>query len=93
LNEGIPAGFVHLYPIFTSVGMKRAWLLNDLFVNEAHRGAGIATMLLEKAKELGRSNHSKWLLLQTDNSNVNAQKLYRKNGWETVPDMFFQFNL
>jgi len=93
LNEDVPAGFVHLYPIFTSVGMKRAWLLNDLFVNEAHRGAGIATMLLERAKELGRDNQSKWLLLQTDQTNVQAQQLYHKNGWEIVPDMFFQFTL
>ncbi len=92
-NNGLPAGFVQLYPIFTSVGMKRAWLLNDLFVNEHHRGAGIATMLLERAKELGRSNNSKWLLLQTDQSNSQAQQLYHKNGWETVPDMFFQYSL
>jgi GNAT superfamily N-acetyltransferase len=93
LHDGVPAGFVHLYPIFTSVGMRRAWLLNDLFVNEAHRGAGIATMLLEKAKELGRDNRSKWLLLQTDQTNIQAQQLYHKNGWEIVPDMFFQFTL
>ena len=93
LNEDKPAGFVQLYPIFTSVGMRRTWLLNDLFVHENHRGSGIATMLLEKAKELGRGNHSKWLLLQTDSANVTAQQLYRKNGWEIVPDMFFQYNL
>ena len=93
LHDGVPAGFVQLYPIFTSVGMSRAWLLNDLFVHENHRGAGIATLLLEKAKELGRGNHSKWLLLQTDQSNVKAQQLYHKNGWEPVPDMFFQYNL
>jgi len=93
VHDGVPAGFVHLYPIFTSVGMRRAWLLNDLFVNEAHRGAGIATMLLEKAKELGRDNHSKWLLLQTDQTNAQARQLYHKNGWEVVPDMFFQFTL
>ncbi len=56
LHDGEPAGFVQLYPIFTSVGMRRAWLLNDLFVHEGHRSAGIATMLLETAKELGRAN-------------------------------------
>lgn len=93
LIDGKPAGFVHLYPIFTSVGMRRAWLLNDLFVNEHHRGSGIATMLLEKAKELGRGNESRWLMLQTDNGNLQAQQLYRKNGWTQIPDMFFQYTL
>ena len=93
LQNGKAAGFVQLYPIFTSVGMRRSWLLNDLYVGEAHRGSGIATMLLETAKELGKADQSKWLMLQTDNDNKKAQQLYHKNGWEVIPDMFFQFNL
>src|SRR5689334_17316581 len=40
-NE-IATGFVQCYPIFTSVGMQRLWLLNDLFVKEDFRGQGIS---------------------------------------------------
>ena len=36
-------GFTQLFPIFSSVSMKRTWLLNDLFVNEKSRGIGAAT--------------------------------------------------
>ena len=93
MHAGEVAGFVQLYPIFTSVGMRKAWLLNDLFVNDKHRGEGIATCLLEKAKDLGRETGSKWLLLQTDSTNIKAQEIYKNNGWKIVPDKFFQFDL
>jgi GNAT superfamily N-acetyltransferase len=93
MHAGEVAGFVQLYPIFTSVGMRKTWLLNDLFVNDKHRGKGIATSLLEKAKELGRETGSKWLLLQTDSTNIKAQEIYKNNGWKIVPDKFFQFDL
>jgi len=93
MHAGEVAGFVQLYPIFTSVGMRKTWLLNDLFVNDKHRGKGIATCLLEKAKELGRESGSKWLLLQTDTTNIKAQEIYKNNGWKIVPDKFYQFDL
>jgi predicted N-acetyltransferase YhbS len=38
-------GFVQLYPIFSSTRMKKLWLLNDLFVENEHRGKGISTLL------------------------------------------------
>ena len=39
-ENGILTGFTQLYPLFSSTRMKRYWLLNDLFVNENHRGKG-----------------------------------------------------
>jgi GNAT superfamily N-acetyltransferase len=86
-------GFVQLYPIFTSVGMQRTWLLNDLFVDAAHRGKGIATALLESAKVFGKESNSKWLMLQTGNDNLEAQKLYEKNGWHKETDFFYSISL
>ncbi|KXK55056.1 MAG: hypothetical protein UZ05_CHB002000697, partial [Chlorobi bacterium OLB5] len=51
-SEGL--GFVQLYPLFTSVGMKRMWVLNDLYVDIMARKKGIAEKLIEKSKELVR---------------------------------------
>src|SRR5258706_357352 len=42
------AGFTQLYPSYSSVAMKRVWILNDLFVAEEFRRAGVARRLLEK---------------------------------------------
>jgi ribosomal protein S18 acetylase RimI-like enzyme len=86
-------GFVQLYPVFTSVGMKRAWLLNDLYIHVSTRGKGVATALLDAAKEFGKSTNSKWLMLQTAADNFTAQALYKKNGWKKETDLFYIFDL
>jgi GNAT superfamily N-acetyltransferase len=36
------AGFTQMYPSFSSLGMCRAWILNDLFVAPEARGNGTA---------------------------------------------------
>ena len=83
-------GFTQLFPIFSSVSMKRTWLLNDLYVNEKSRGIGAATKLLDAAKDFGAETKSKWLLLQTAADNFNAQKVYEKNGWVRETDFFYR---
>ena len=83
-------GFTQLFPIFSSVSMKRTWLLNDLYVNEKARGMGAATALLKAAKDFGEETNSKWLLLQTAADNFTAQKAYEKNGWIKETDFFYR---
>src|SRR5678810_1152351 len=68
-------GFTQLFPIFSSVSMKRTWLLNDLYVNEKARGMGTASKLLDAAKDFGAETNSKWLILQTAADNFAAQKV------------------
>lgn len=86
-------GFTQLFPIFSSVSMKRTWLLNDLYVNERSRGIGAATALLNAAKDFGAETNSKWLLLQTAADNSTAQKVYEKNGWIRETDFFYRADL
>src|SRR6186997_1227388 len=86
-------GFTQLFPIFSSVSMKRTWLLNDLYVNEKARGMGVARKLLDAAKDFGAKTNSKWLILQTAADNFAAQKVYEKNGWERETDLFYRKNI
>jgi len=86
-------GFTQLYPIFSSVSIKNAWLLNDLFVHDSARGKGAGTLLLQVAKQLGEETESKFLMLQTQHDNLGAQKLYKNNGWKPQSDIFFQYDL
>jgi GNAT superfamily N-acetyltransferase len=86
-------GFTQLFPIFSSVSMKRTWLLNDLYVNERSRGIGAATALLNAAKGFGAATNSKWLLLQTAADNLTAQKVYEKNGWIKETDFFYRMDI
>ena len=91
--NGEAVGFTQLYPIFSSISLRPALLLNDLYIAETARKMGIATALLNKAKEFGKQNNAGWLLLETAFDNYNAQSLYEKNGWIKQNDFFFQFYL
>jgi GNAT superfamily N-acetyltransferase len=73
--------------------MKRTWLLNDLFVKEEARNKGIATALLNAAKDFAKEKNSKWLLLQTAADNFTAQKVYEKNSWIKETDYFYRADL
>jgi hypothetical protein len=37
IDNGQAIGFTQLYPSYSSVSMKRIWILNDLFVREIER--------------------------------------------------------
>lgn len=89
VEAGDMLGFCQLYPVFSSVSMRPAWLLNDLYVIAAARGKGIATALLSAAADFGRGQQAKWLLLQTGATNDAAQALYEKNGWVREHDLFY----
>ncbi len=91
--DGNAVGFCQLYPIFSSVGLQRTWLLNDLYVDANARGQGIAAALLEQAKDFGIETNARWLLLQTGADNVTAQSVYEKNGWKRVEDYFYELGL
>ncbi len=92
-DNGKLVGFTQLYPIFSSVSMSNAWLLNDMFVSRNERGKGIASNLLNAARQLGCENGSKWLMLQTSCDNDAAQRLYEKNGWVKETDFFYRIDL
>jgi ribosomal protein S18 acetylase RimI-like enzyme len=82
IREDKPVGFVQLYPSFSSVLMRRLYILNDLFVSDDARHAGVATALIEAAENFGRQQNAVRLVLETEFSNNAAQKLYEKLGWD-----------
>ena len=79
-NGGV-LGFVQLYPGFSSVRARRTYVLNDLFVAESARRLGVASRLLEKAADFGRSIGAAALSLSTALDNAPAQRLYESHGW------------
>ncbi|MCW3464455.1 GNAT family N-acetyltransferase [Chitinophaga nivalis] len=84
-------GFTQLYPIFTSVGMKRGWLLNDLYVLESHRGKGAGRTLIDAAAAHGRDTQAAWLMLQTYMTNTGAQALYEATGFKKDTDSYYYY--
>ncbi|WP_394185036.1 GNAT family N-acetyltransferase [Metabacillus halosaccharovorans] len=91
-KDGLPVGFVQLYPIFSSVGMKRKWLLNDLFVAEEYRRHGVGKALMTQAKEFAVETNTAGILLETSKDNVKAQALYELEGYAKEDTVYF-YNL
>ena len=79
-------GFVQLYPLFSSTRMKRLWLLNDLFVDVAHRGKNISIQLIDRAKQLAIETNACGLLLETAKTNEVGNKLYPRTGFNIDQD-------
>lgn len=77
-----PLGFTQLYPCFSSVRMRRIWILNDLFVAPEARQLGVGRLLMNRAKQLGAETDAIALSLATEKDNSKAKSLYESLGYE-----------
>ncbi len=75
-------GFTQLYPSFSSVWMKRVWILNDLFVHAEARRRGIGKALLQRARQLALETRAHGLVLATARGNETARQLYENVGYK-----------
>ena len=85
-------GFTQLYPIFSSISMKRTWILNDLYVDAKARKLGVGELLLNTAKGFAVETGAKSLSLSTAVDNFSAQRLYEKLGYDRDND-FYHYEL
>lgn len=90
--EEKPVGFAQLFPVFSSVAMKRAFLLNDLFVAKQARKQGIAQSLMEQCYAYCQQKGARYMMLETARDNVQAQKLYEKMGM-TVDETVYYYSI
>jgi ribosomal protein S18 acetylase RimI-like enzyme len=92
-DESDPVGFVQLYPTFSSVSMKKSWILNDLYVNASARKKGFGEKLIKKAIEFAEETGAKGVSLETGHENVTAQSLYEKIGFKKESNYFYYFSI
>ena len=85
-------GFIQLYPSFSSVGMQKIWILNDLFVDADFRRQNIARNLMEAARKYAKETGVLRIDLATQISNIFAQNLYESMGY-TKNESFFHYSL
>jgi ribosomal protein S18 acetylase RimI-like enzyme len=91
-DAGVGAGFTQLYPTFSSISMRKQWILNDLFVSEEYRGQRIGRRLLEASKQHAIETNAVGLSLSTAVDNFTAQKLYESFGYQKDND-FYNYDL
>lgn len=90
-HDGL-AGFTQLYPSFSSVRMRRVWVLNDLFVDAWARRQGVAGALMDAAHAFAASTDAVGVELATERTNTLAQALYDALGYER-DDEFWHYSL
>jgi len=88
-HDGCIVGLTQLYPSFSSVSMRRIWILNDLFVDLSYRKQGVATLLMQAAKDFATETKALQLELATHHTNTTAQSLYATLGY--VKDEAFYY--
>ncbi len=85
------AGFVQLYPLFSSTRMQELLLLNDLFVSKMHRGKGISVKLIDAAKAYCRKIGACGLSLETEKNNTIGNQLYPRTNFELDTEHNYYF--
>ena len=90
--DGRGLGFTQLYPMFSSVRMRRIWILNDLFVLASSRRRGVARALMEAAADHARATGAAGLELATARDNAAAKSVYEDLGW-TLDTEFDHYSL
>lgn len=74
-------GFTHLYPIFSTLSLRKVWVLNDLYVSEHYRGMKIGRSLIDAAVNFAKDDGAFRLDLKTEYDNTPAKTLYEKYGF------------
>jgi ribosomal protein S18 acetylase RimI-like enzyme len=81
-EEKEAVAFAQLYPATCSLAMKHFYWLYGLFVDPQARGTGGARMLLDYLANMARAEGAHRISLDTAKTNLNAQKLYRSQGYK-----------
>jgi ribosomal protein S18 acetylase RimI-like enzyme len=76
---------------FSSVTLKKFWVLHDLYVKEDFRKQGVAKMLINKSKELALENAPIGLVIESRISNQSAQHLFDSVGFVKEGEHYFYF--
>jgi GNAT superfamily N-acetyltransferase len=90
-DDGRPVGFANLYWTFSSVAAGPIVLLNDLFVVEGQRGAGIGRRLIEFSVRRTEERGASRLEWRTELDNRVAQRLYER--FDTVRTVWLNYAL
>jgi ribosomal protein S18 acetylase RimI-like enzyme len=90
-DNGRYVGFTQLYPSFSSLSLERTWILNDLYVAKEARRKGIATRLMNAAKDYAVETDAGGITLETATTNTTAQSLYESLGYEKDTGFFTYF--
>ncbi|WP_122662422.1 GNAT family N-acetyltransferase [Pseudomonas viridiflava] len=74
-------GFCQLYPSYSSLSLKRVWILNDIYVAEDARRQLVADHLMRTAKKMAKDTQAVRMRVSTSSNNEVAHKVYESIGF------------
>jgi GNAT superfamily N-acetyltransferase len=74
-------GFCQLYPSFSSLSLKRVWILNDIYVCQDARRQLVADRLIQAAKQMAKDTNAVRLRVASSINNTVAHKVYESIGF------------
>lgn len=74
-------GFCQLYPSYSSLSLKRVWILNDIYVAEDSRRMLVADHLMREAKKMAKDTNAVRMRVSTSIENAVAHKTYESMGF------------
>jgi GNAT superfamily N-acetyltransferase len=81
-NENEIVGYVIITFVFSFEYQGKIAFLDELYIEEKHRGKGIGTETIDFIKKQCDLLNVKLMYLEVENHNENAQKLYLANDFE-----------
>src|SRR6185312_10059999 len=75
------AGFLQLYPLFSSWYCKRQWFLSDLYVDERFRARGIGKRLVSACIDYAKRSGARAILVELPFSEPHLVRFYGELGF------------
>ncbi|MGL1930391.1 MAG: GNAT family N-acetyltransferase [Desulfotalea sp.] len=82
-------GFVNLYPSYSTLALRKIWILNDLGVSAKFRRMGVAQALIAEVIGFAKTSGAIRIELKTEITNRSAQKLYSEIGFAIDNDNIY----
>ena len=86
------AGFLQLYPLFSSWYCKRQWFLSDLYVDEGFRERGVGKHLVSACIDYAKRGGARAILVELPFSEPHLVKFYGELGF-AKDDVFELYRL
>jgi GNAT superfamily N-acetyltransferase len=77
----IAAGFIQLYPLWSSWYCRRIWFLSDLYVNEEYRKHGLGARLVERAVEHAKETNASSIMVELPHREPHLRDFYARLGF------------